>query len=125
MGGTTDNPSYKQVCTGETGHAEVVEVEFDPEVIRYHALLDRFWAKHNPTTLNRQGVDFGTQYRSEIFYYTDEQRQQAEESKSAIDRSGQFDNPVVTAITLAGPFWRAEEYHQQYIFKQKPGFTCS
>ena len=125
MGGTTANPSYQMVCSGETGHAEVVEVQFDPTVISYQQLLERFWAKHNPTTLNRQGVDFGSQYRSAIFYYSEEQRQQAEEAKGEMDQSGRFDDPIVTEINPAGSFWRAEDYHQKYILKQKPGFTCS
>ena len=125
MGGTTANPSYQMVCSGETGHAEVLEVQFDPTVISYQQLLERFWAKHNPTTLNRQGVDFGSQYRSAIFYYSEEQRQQAEEAKGEMDQSGRFDDPIVTEINPAGSFWRAEDYHQKYILKQKPGFTCS
>ena len=125
MGGTTANPSYQMVCSGETGHAEVVEVQFDPAVISYQQLLERFWDKHNPTTLNRQGVDFGSQYRSAIFYYSEEQRQQAEAAKGAMDQSGRFDDPIVTEINPAGSFWRAEDYHQKYILKQKPGFTCS
>lgn len=125
MGGTTEHPDYKLVCSGETGHAEVVEVQFDPQVISYPQLLERFWDKHNPTTLNRQGVDFGTQYRSVIFYHDDDQRRQAEESKKVQDQSGRFDDPIVTEITAAGTFWRAEEYHQKYFLKQKPGFTCS
>lgn len=125
MGGTTDNPNYKSVCSGETGHAEVVEVQFDPAVISYQQLLERFWVKHNPTTLNRQGVDFGTQYRSAIFYHNEEQRQQAEESKIKMNQSERFDDSIVTEITPAGSFWRAEEYHQKYILKQQPGFTCS
>lgn len=125
MGGTTDHPDYRQVCSGETGHAEVVEIHYDPQVISYDQLLERFWDKHNPTTLNRQGVDFGTQYRSAIFYHDDEQRQKAHESKENQDRSGRFKDPIVTEITPAGSFWRAEEYHQKYILKQKPGYTCS
>ena len=125
MGGTTENPTYEMVCTGATGHAEVVDIEFDPAVISYHQLLEHFWAKHNPTTLNFQGVDHGTQYRSAIYYYDDEQRQQAEESKAAQDAKGTYLVPIVTEIASAVPFWRAEEYHQQYFMKQKPGFTCS
>ena len=125
MGGHTESPSYPQVCTGETGHAEVVEVQFDPAVISYPRLLERFWSKHNPTTLNRQGVDIGTQYRSAIFFHSDEQSQLAEESKAALAASGKFSGPIVTEIAPAGPFWRAEEYHQQYIQKQQPGFSCS
>ncbi|MCF6266713.1 MAG: peptide-methionine (S)-S-oxide reductase MsrA [Desulfuromusa sp.] len=122
MGGTTENPSYEMVCTGETGHAEVVDIEFDPEIISYRQLLEQFWIKHDPTTLNRQGVDSGTQYRSAIFYHGDEQRQIAEESKAALDTSRVYDNPIVTEIAQAMPFWRAEEYHQQYVIKQKPDF---
>ncbi len=122
MGGTTENPSYEMVCTGETGHAEVVDIEFDPEVISYRQLLEQFWIKHDPTTLNQQGVDSGTQYRSAIFYHSDEQRQIAEESKAALDTSRVYDNPIVTEITQEMPFWRAEEYHQQYVMKQKPDF---
>ncbi|MDX2481986.1 MAG: peptide-methionine (S)-S-oxide reductase MsrA [Desulfuromusa sp.] len=122
MGGTTENPNYELVCTGQTGHAEVVEIEFNPAVISYQQLLELFWAAHNPTSLNFQGVDHGTQYRSAIFYHSDEQHQQAEESKSALDASGSHLVPVVTEITPAGPFWRAEEYHQQYFMKQKPDF---
>lgn len=125
MGGHTESPTYPQVCTGETGHTEVVEVQFDPAVISYSQLLERFWSKHNPTTLNRQGVDIGTQYRSAIFFHSDEQSQLAEESKAALAASGKFSGPIVTEIAPAGPFWRAEEYHQQYIQKQQPGFTCS
>lgn len=125
MGGTTANPSYQMVCSGETGHAEVVEVQFDPAVISYQQLLERFWDKHNPTTLNRQGVDFGSQYRSAIFYYNEEQRLQAEAAKCEMDQSGRFEDPIVTEINPAGSFWRAEDYHQKYILKQKPGFTCS
>ena len=119
MGGTTENPTYEMVCTGATGHAEVVDINFDPAVISYQQLLDRFWASHNPTTLNFQGVDHGTQYRSAIYYYSDEQRQQADESKAALDALGVHLTPVVTEITQAGPLWRAEEYHQQYFLKQK------
>ena len=122
MGGTTENPTYETVCTGRTGHAEVVDINFDPTVISYQQLLERFWAEHNPTSLNFQGVDHGTQYRSAIYFHDDEQRQQAEESKAALDASKIHLLPVVTEITPAEPFWRAEEYHQQYFMKQKPDF---
>jgi len=121
MGGTTENPSYEMVCTGQTGHAEVVDITFDPSIITFQQLLERFWASHNPTTLNFQGVDHGTQYRSAIYYYDDEQRQQAEESKAALDALGVHLVPIVTEITRTEPFWRAEEYHQQYFLKQKRG----
>ncbi len=122
MGGITENPTYEQVCTGNTGHAEVVDINFDPTVISYLQLVEKFWTIHNPTSLNFQGVDTGTQYRTAIFYHNDEQRQQAEESKAALIAAGIYDIPVVTEITPAGPFWRAEEYHQQYFMKQKPDF---
>ncbi len=122
MGGTTDNPTYEMVCTGETGHAEVVDINFDPAIINYKQLVEYFWSIHNPTSLNFQGVDSGTQYRTAIFYYSDEQCQQAKESKVAFAASGTYDIPVVTEITLAGSFWRAEEYHQKYFVKQKPTF---
>ncbi len=125
MGGITDNPDYKMVCSGETGHAEVVDIRFDPEVVSFSQLLEKFWDKHNPTTLNRQGADFGTQYRSAIFFYNEEQRQQAEDSKEVFDKSGSYKDPVVTEIVPAGPFWRAEDYHQKYILKHQPGFSCS
>ena len=122
MGGTTENPTYEMVCTGRTGHAEVVDINFDPEVISYLQLLEIFWTIHNPTSLNFQGVDTGTQYRTEIFYHSEEQRQQAEESKAALVAKDVYDLPIVTEITPAGTFWRAEEYHQQYFMKQKPDF---
>ena len=117
-GGTTENPSYEGVCTSRTGHAEVVEVEFDPEIVSYRQLLDVFWKNHDPTTLNRQGPDVGTQYRSVIFYYSPEQRAAAEESKTELDQSGRFRRPIVTQIEPAPPFYRAEEYHQRYLEKR-------
>ncbi len=122
MGGTTESPTYEMVCTGRTGHAEVVDINFDPTVISYPQLIEIFWTIHNPTSLNFQGVDTGTQYRTAIFYHNDEQRQQAEESKAALIASGVYELPIVTEITSAGLFWRAEEYHQQYFVKQKPDF---
>jgi len=122
MGGTTENPTYKVVCSGVTGHAEVVDIKFDPDVISYLQLVEFFWEQHNPTSLNFQGVDVGTQYRSAIFYHSDDQRRQAEESKRTLNVSGKYAIPVVTEITPAGPFWRAEEYHQQYFKKQKSDF---
>jgi peptide-methionine (S)-S-oxide reductase len=117
-GGTKDHPTYEDVCSDETGHAEVVEVEFDPEAIGYEKLLDVFWANHNPTTLNRQGPDVGTQYRSVIFYHSPEQKAQAEASKAALENSGKHSRPVVTQIEPAPPFWRAEDYHQKYLQKR-------
>ena len=120
-GGTKEHPSYEDVCSDETGHAEVVEVEFDPQTIGYDKLLDVFWANHNPTTPNRQGPDVGTQYRSVIFYHSPEQKAQAEASKAALDKSSKYSRPVVTQIEPAPRFWRAEDYHQKYL--QKRGQT--
>ena len=117
-GGTKDSPSYEDVCTDETGHAEVVEVEFDPSQVSYDELLDVFWSNHNPTTLNRQGPDVGTQYRSAIFYHSPAQKEAAEASKEKIDKSGRFKRPVVTQIEPAPRFYRAEEYHQRYLEKR-------
>jgi peptide-methionine (S)-S-oxide reductase len=117
-GGTKENPTYGDVCTDKTGHAEVVEVEFDPSQISYDQLLDVFWSNHNPTTLNRQGPDSGTQYRSGIFYHSPAQKETAEASKEKIDKSGRFNRPVVTQIEPANKFWRAEEYHQRYLAKR-------
>jgi peptide-methionine (S)-S-oxide reductase len=118
MGGTLKNPTYEDVCTGRTGHAEVVQVEFDPSKISYEEVLGVFWENHDPTTLNRQGPDIGTQYRSAIFFHTREQEAAARASADAIGRSGRYKRPVVTEITPAGEFWRAEEYHQQYLEKR-------
>lgn len=118
IGGATVNPTYKDVCTDRTGHAEVVEVEFDPAQIGYDALLDVFWDNHDPTTLNRQGPDTGTQYRSAIFYHSPEQHKAAEASKEKRTASGKYRRPIVTEITPATTFWRAEEYHQQYLEKR-------
>ncbi|HEV2304219.1 MAG TPA: peptide-methionine (S)-S-oxide reductase MsrA [Candidatus Acidoferrales bacterium] len=117
-GGTTKNPSYKDVCTGTTGHAEAVEVEFDPAQVSYRELLAAFFQNHNPTTLNSQGPDFGTQYRSAIFYHDAEQEAAARESIAALEKAGIFKRPIVTEVKLAGPFYRAEEYHQQYLAKR-------
>lgn len=118
LGGTLENPTYKDVCTGRTGHAEVVQVEFDPSQVTYEKLLDVFWDNHNPTTLNRQGPDVGTQYRSAIFYHSDEQKRIAEESKSKQAASGRFSRPIVTEITPATTFYKAEDYHQRYLEKR-------
>lgn len=117
-GGAVERPTYEQVCTDKTGHAEVVQVEFDPAKVSYERLLELFWANHNPTTLNRQGPDIGTQYRSVIFYHDNEQRQAAEASKKAVDASGKFKSPVVTTLEPAKTFWKAEDYHQQYLAKR-------
>jgi peptide-methionine (S)-S-oxide reductase len=118
LGGTIESPTYEQVCTGQTNHAEVVQVDFDPGQASYEDLLAVFWATHDPTTLNRQGPDVGTQYRSAIFYADDAQRASAETSKSTEDASGKHSGPIVTEITKALPFYPAEEYHQQYLEKR-------
>jgi peptide-methionine (S)-S-oxide reductase len=120
-GGTYENPTYQDVCTGRTGHAEAVEVTFDPAVVSYETLLEVFWGCHNPTTLNRQGPDIGTQYRSAIFYHTPEQEAAAHASKEQARHH--FPRPVVTEITAASTFYAAEEYHQQYF--EKRGGGCS
>ncbi len=120
-GGTVADPSYEAVCYSDTGHAEVVEASFDPAEVGYDELLDVFWAMHDPTTLNRQGPDIGTQYRSAIFYLDDAQKSAAEASKTAQDASGTFSGPVVTEISPALPFYRAEEYHQGYLAKRGLG----
>jgi peptide-methionine (S)-S-oxide reductase len=117
-GGSTKNPTYRDVCTDRTGHAEVVQVTFDPAQVSYQQLLDVFWNNHNPTTLNRQGPDFGAQYRSAIFYHTPEQQAAALAAKEALEHSGRFKRPIVTEITPAPEFYRAEEYHQQYLAKR-------
>ena len=118
MGGTFKNPTYRDVCTDHTGHAEVVQVEFDPAQVSYNDLLRVFWENHDPTTLNRQGPDVGTQYRSVIFFHTPEQEAAANASKNALEKSGAYRRPIVTQITPAEEFWRAEEYHQQYLEKR-------
>jgi len=118
MGGTLPDPAYQDVCTDRTGHAEVVQIEYDPEQITYPQLLSVFWENHDPTTLNRQGPDVGTQYRSVIFYHTPAQQAAAQESRDALARSGKYRRPVVTEIVPAAEFWRAEEYHQQYLEKR-------
>jgi len=117
-GGNLDNPSYEDVCTDETGHAEVVEVDYDPAKVSYDQLLDVFWNGHNPTQLNRQGPDVGRQYRSVIFFHTPEQENEAKASKAALEKSGRFARPIVTEISPAQKFWRAEEYHQRYLAKR-------
>src|SRR5437762_8670872 len=118
MGGSTANPSYKDVCRGDSGHAEVVHSEYDPERISYEKLLKVFWDNHDPTTLNRQGPDIGSQYRSVIFYHTPEQQAAAEASKQKLTERGRYRRPIVTQIVPASTFYRAEEYHQQYLEKR-------
>ncbi len=120
-GGALPNPTYKEVCSDRTGHAEVVEVEYDPAQVPYDALLNLFWENHDPTQMNRQGPDVGSQYRSAIFFYTPEQEATARQSKEALQSSGRYRRPVVTEITPALPFYRAEDYHQRYL--EKRGLT--
>ncbi len=117
-GGTLEDPTYRDVCSGATGHTEVVEIEFDPSRLSYEDLLQTFWDNHDPTTLNRQGPDVGSQYRSAVFFHSPQQQAVAEASKEAIERSGRYSRPVVTEITALSTFYRAEEYHQQYLEKQ-------
>ena len=117
-GGSFKGPTYEDLCTGTTGHAEVVEVDYDPAKVSYDELLKVFWGIHNPTTLNRQGLDIGTQYRSVIFFHNSEQRAAAEASKEKLQRNGHYKNPIVTEITPASEFYKAEEYHQQYCEKR-------
>ena len=113
-GGHKNNPTYKEICTGMTGHAEVAQVTYDSKIITFNDLLDMFWKSHDPTTRNRQGNDIGTQYRSAIFYHNDEQKLLAEESKLKVDNSRIFTNPIVTEITKLDKFWPAEDYHNNY-----------
>ncbi len=121
-GGTSEHPTYRDVCSHRTGHAEVVEVTYDPARISYEQLLETFWSIHDPTTRDRQGPDFGSQYRSVIFYHTPQQQAAAEASKAAVDASGRFRRPLVTQIVPAQTFYRAEDYHQRYF--EKNGIAC-
>ncbi len=121
MGGTLRNPTYKDVCTDQTRHAEVVEVTYDPAKVFYNQLLKVFWEIHDPTTLNRQGPDVGTQYRSVIFFHAPEQEAAARASKEKLEQARMYKRPIVTEVTTASEFWRAEEYHQQYF--EKRGLT--
>jgi peptide-methionine (S)-S-oxide reductase len=116
-GGSVPNPTYEMVCTGTTGHAEAVEVTYDPEKVSYEKLLDVFYENHNPTTMNSQGPDFGEQYRSVIFYHSPAQKELAEAAKEKLEKSGKWKRPIVTQIVEAKPFYKAEEYHQQYLKK--------
>ncbi|MGD8346060.1 MAG: peptide-methionine (S)-S-oxide reductase MsrA [Lysobacterales bacterium] len=122
MGGHTENPTYRQVCEGTTGHTETVEVIFDDEEVSYEALLEKFFDMHNPTTLNRQGPDFGSQYRSAVFAVDEQQLAAAKTMIEAVDASGKWRDPVVTEVKLGETFWRAEDYHQRYFEKNGPGF---
>jgi len=122
-GGHKENPTYRQVCSGRTGHAEAVQVRYDPTKVSYEQLLEVFWGIHDPTTLNRQGPDVGSQYRSAIFYHNERQRAAAEALKKRLEKSGTFNRPIVTEIVPAPKFYRAEEYHQRY-FEKQGGAAC-
>jgi peptide-methionine (S)-S-oxide reductase len=123
-GGSTTNPSYEDVCTDLTGHAESVDIQFDPKKVTYQQLLNVFFDNHDPTTMNQQGPDFGTQYRSVIFYHSPEQKALAEAEKARRDASGEYTGPIVTQIVPAGPFYAAEDYHQFYFEKRGVEYTC-
>ena len=125
MGGHVDSPTYRQVCEGTTGHTETVQVSFDEDKVSYETLLDRFFGMHNPTTLNRQGPDIGSQYRSVIFFHTPEQEKAGIKAIEAVNQSGRWPQPVVTQVEAAIPFWRAEEYHQRYIEKRGGHGGCA
>jgi peptide-methionine (S)-S-oxide reductase len=124
QGGASASPTYEEVCSGRSGHAEVVRIEFDPSKVKYCELLDLFWQAHDPTTRNQQGADVGTQYRSTILVHNDEQMREAEASKKALDESGTFDDPVVTEIVEAGAFYPAEDYHQDYYRQNRRAPYC-
>jgi peptide methionine sulfoxide reductase msrA/msrB len=123
-GGKVPNPTYKLICTGITGHAEAIQIAFDPSKIGYEEILGYFFRMHDPTTLNRQHNDVGTQYRSAIFYHTDEQKQVAERVKERVEKSGKWKRPIVTEITKASEWWPAEDYHQKYLIKNPGGYNC-
>ncbi|MEK7584395.1 MAG: peptide-methionine (S)-S-oxide reductase MsrA [Patescibacteria group bacterium] len=118
MGGSTENPSYEAVCTDKTGHVEVAQVTFDPSIVSFEEILNTYWGNHNPTQMNRQGPDVGTQYRSVVFYHSPEQKAAAERLKVALVASGKFSKPIVTAIEPAQTFYKAEDYHQKYLAKR-------
>lgn len=122
-GGTFEGPTYADVCSDRTGHAEAVQIAYDPKVVSYRELLDVFWSNHDPTTMNRQGPDIGSQYRSMIFYHTPEQEAIARKSKEELERSGRFGNKIVTEIVPARMFYKAEEYHQKY-YEKRGGGSC-
>lgn len=124
MGGQVDNPTYEQVCTGTTGHAEICQIKFDPEVVTFKEMLEVFWKTHDPTTLNRQGNDTGTQYRSAVFYTSDEQKQLAEKYKKRLNESGAFSAPIVTEISPAAKFYSAGKYHDKYYLRNPNAGYC-
>ena len=123
-GGTTLNPRYVEVKTGQTGHAEAIQIEFNPEIISYAQILEAFFRLHDPTTLNRQGNDIGTQYRSAIFYLNEEQKTIAQTVRQKVQNEGRWKNPITTEITPASTFYSAEDYHQDYLQKNPNGYTC-
>ncbi len=123
-GGQLKNPTYNEICTGETGHAEVIQITFDPQVIKFQELLEVFWETHDPTTLNRQGADVGTQYRSVIFYHSPEQKEIAGKYKAELNSENVFGKPVVTEITAFGKFYKAENYHQDYFANNRSQGYC-
>ena len=122
LGGKAENPSYEEVCTDTTGHAEVVQLEYDSEKVSYAELLNLFWTIHDPTQVNRQGVDVGSQYRTAIFYHDEEQAELAKSSKQQLDSSGKYNQPIATEITAVSKFYRAEEYHQHFMSKARGGW---
>lgn len=124
IGGHKENPTYEEICSGQTNHAEAVEVTFDPDIVTFDELLDLFWQFHNPTTLNRQGLDSGSQYRSAIYYHSEEQRELAEKSRAACDATDLWPDAIVTEITKATQFWPAEDYHQKYLEKRNITISC-
>lgn len=123
-GGTVENPSYDEVCGGQTGHAEAIQIEFDPSILPYEKLLEVFWHLHDPTTPNQQGSDIGPQYRSEIFYHSEDQKEIAEKQKVELDKSGDFSKPIVTKITPFTNFYEAEDYHKNYFDRNKSASYC-
>lgn len=123
-GGKVKDPTYREVCGGRTGHAEVAQISYDPGIVSFRELLEVFWSSHDPTTLNQQGADVGTQYRSAVFYHNEDQKQVAEHYKAALDTSGAFENPIVTEITALGVFYPAEDYHQDYFKNNRDQPYC-
>ena len=123
-GGNIDNPIYEQVKTGKTGHAEAIQIQFDPNKVTYEKILEYFFKLHDPTTMNRQGNDLGTQYRSAIFYHSDEQKKLADEVKIKVNNSGKWKKPIVTEIVKYSKFYSAEDFHQKYLKKNPNGYTC-
>ena len=124
MGGHVENPTYKQVVTGTTGHAEVAQITFDPKVVSFDEILEIFWLMHDPTSLNKQGADVGTHYRSAVFYHSEEQKKSVDAAIAKLNESGKYDRPIVTEVAAAGPFYPAEDYHQEYYELNKRAGYC-